>query len=72
MSEWQPIETAPRDGERLLAYDPVYQPHTFECWANMDGGLFYWTDDCDSEPEPTHWRPLLDPPTKEAQRDDAD
>lgn len=60
--EWQPMETAPTDGTRFLAYDPRFQPHFFECWANLDCGEYYWMDDMDSEPEPTHWRPLPEPP----------
>lgn len=60
-SDWQPIETAPRDGSRLWLYEPSYG---YEGWWHEDWprGEAYWMDDRDSEPEPTHWRPLPDPP----------
>lgn len=33
MSEWQPIETAPRDGTEFLAYDPVVNKYDV-CYAS--------------------------------------
>ncbi len=64
MSEWQPIETAPRDGTRVLVYEPGHPSyeddagfidlayHLYgEVWASVNGGS-----------EPTHWMPLPDPP----------
>jgi hypothetical protein len=65
--EWQPIETAPKDGTRLLGYDVessdmavVYwceKPWTREWRLVVCGG---WAED--DEWEPTHWMPLPDPP----------
>ena len=59
---WQPIETAPRDGTKFLAYEQrnvLYYP----CWWNCDFTNWEgWQDDWDSEPEPSHWMPLPLPP----------
>lgn len=58
---WQPIETAPRDGTLIWTYDTKRSPESAMrvCWWTS----FYrdeegWVDDDDSEPEPTHWKPL--------------
>jgi len=67
MSEWQPIETCPKDGNAFLAgkwnYDRthwwVYKVH----WANgvVDGG---WDGAREMIEVPcTHWMPLPGPPT---------
>jgi hypothetical protein len=68
MTEWQPIETAPKDGLAVLLWP--YQP-----WAVLRGHameevvLGYRTmDDKWYNPEqretfePTHWMPLPEPP----------
>lgn len=53
---WQPIETAPRDGTKVITFDP-------EWGMRMD-----WFDrlDCVSGwlGEPTHWQPLPPPPVR--------
>ena len=61
MSEWQPIETAPKD-ELLLGYaDGMMRLVMWEggAWvqvgATIEEGWF----------EPTHWMPLPEPPQKE-------
>jgi hypothetical protein len=76
MMEWQPIETAPKDGTRILLYRPSY----FD-WARVIGGNWcdekiakkprpYWTHDRECligvlearQHQPTHWMPLPPPP----------
>ena len=67
MSEWQPIETAPKDDTRILIYSD----------DGVDIGAFniFWYPgiwlrdqtaeyDNDAAPinNPTHWMPLPDPP----------
>ena len=63
MSEWQPIETAPKDGTSILGY-----------WCYEGGFEHYiqpirylhgkWLHDWDHSDElyPTHWMPLPEPP----------
>lgn len=64
MSEWQPIETAPKDGTTVIAFRPTDPPHVEGMyWATYDGtdeGAWHWTYDGDapSSNQPTHWMPL--------------
>lgn len=61
---WLPIESAPKDGTHFLAFQRGGNPDHYECWWHEDWPRSsYWTDVADSEPEPTHWRPLPNPPT---------
>ncbi len=62
---WQPIETAPKDGKRILLYQEGRG--AFEGWWHTDWphAEAYWMDDADSEPEPTHWQPTLALPRPE-------
>ena len=65
MSEWQPIETAPKDGRESL------------CWTKECGQVvLYWDDFNHDEPRwsngfdddqitPTHWMPLPKPPQEQ-------
>ena len=75
MSDWQPIETAPKDGTVILLYrftDPVklgFPIYTrFQAW---DYAVGYYTSDKERAPtgwvsppiaNPTHWMPLPEPP----------
>lgn len=72
--DWQPIETAPKDGTRIIGWngDVVTEMgwvgradddgHVGWCQAEFwDGGLLYEMHN-QMEPEPTHWMPLPDPP----------
>jgi hypothetical protein len=78
MSEWQPIETAPRDGSRLLFWDSAKGLAISGSW-HIDGGRddpggyvppwAWWVSDedvvmWDSGPDdaPSHWMPLREPP----------
>ena len=78
--DWQPIETAPKDGTWFLAYVPdldcmCWGPYEFcawevDSWVNVGGnvtrsGPGYWCTTDTSEPcEPTHWMPLPKSPAK--------
>ena len=74
--EWQPIETAPRDGTHIWVYMEECQ---IEAW--WDGEEWYcvrlalhgcgycsWRDHASSRDDaPTHWMPLPDPPQSEVE-----
>lgn len=67
--KWQPIETAPRDGTRILAtWAYTWSQsgvHIEACEFGESGGWFYTYDgDAPSTP-PTHWMPLPEPPEQE-------
>lgn len=67
MSEWQPIETAPQDGTRILLCDDRCKPFPtllgrwcHGAWwsdATNSGASIVWSD-------ATHWMPLPAPPNK--------
>ncbi len=61
---WQPIETAPKDGTQVLLWIGGHS----EPWAQtgfFEGG--YWLDSYEGIDlsSPTHWMPLPPPPGKE-------
>ena len=66
MSDWQPIETAPRDGTVVLGWNKldgilVYRPVTYGSNNQFAG----WNAEYDGEgvaDEPTQWMPLPPPP----------
>jgi len=69
MTEWQPIETAPKDGTDILIYQPpekiwglIFEHVIYVChfdgrgrWTESDGERY-------SNFKPTHWMPLPEPP----------
>ena len=69
MSEWQPIETAPKDGSRFLAFHDGHVD--FWHWQDFkDGGKapVGWRNFVYVYPDggniPSHWMPLPEPPKK--------
>lgn len=58
---WQPVETAPRDGTRVLLFGPFdgdapalyvgWWDDDEDCWRASRFDLLAWLD-------PTHWMPL--------------
>ena len=70
MSEWQPIETAPKDGTGVLGYFPELKgyvaPQEFipMHWSGWGGGI--WCNSTSGHnllsAKPTHWMPLPTPP----------
>ena len=75
--EWQPIETAPKDGTWVLCYglahdEDASEPRIFTAvWTNWRNGKklknwwwqFAWFDGgYYGECEPTHWMPIPAPP----------
>lgn len=67
MSEWQPIETAPKDGRTLMVWitDPDVSSHCFAPVSITSDGK-WWDDSTGDQIEPlknaTHWMPLPEPP----------
>ena len=62
--DWQPIETAPRNGEVVLVYAPNWRGGLIYAASEQYG---YWTSNACVDDhfweEPTHWMPLPDPPS---------
>ena len=74
MTEWQPIETAPKDGTWILGYhpkewpiicwymvcitDPMGNHYEHEAWHRMNGAGVSMFN------SPTHWMPLPEPPSE--------
>ncbi len=72
---WMPIETAPRDGTKFLAYRPLaaltHDPeirvvrgiaHDHGCWEKTVPAGCSKENFTDGACKPTHWRPLPAPP----------
>jgi hypothetical protein len=71
--QWRPIETAPKDGTRILLYRPDVRGEHIEImvegyWSNLPGHSYGigWRTPCFSfsggKHDPTHWQPLPSPP----------
>lgn len=65
LTQWQPIETAPKDGERILVVwlgdvDIAFWNIEQENWEQWPNGDFV----CDTD-EITHWMPLPKPPKED-------
>lgn len=58
MSEWQPIETAPKDVWILLYEEGLIWPGGFESEESR-----WHCPHPDFDGNPTHWMPLPSPPT---------
>lgn len=67
--QWQPIETAPRDGTEILAvYRSVHSDwYGVAMWAETKRGEGKWF--WDYAPRPSHWLPLPPPPAQESDDD---
>jgi hypothetical protein len=74
MSEWQPIETAPKDGSWIILWAKDHLEHfgdypdkSLEYWvARWSNNAWRWYNQDDevvcNDYEMTHWMPLPDPP----------
>lgn len=66
--EWQPIETAPRDGTPVLAATSRSQ---YVAWNNGRSDMWVFVDDGRGNSfffRPTHWMPLPPPPATQEPR----
>jgi len=63
MSEWQPIETAPKNGKEILCWvGSGYTGGHLMLSYIKNNGTNYWGDWDLDRWEPTHWMPLSEPP----------
>jgi hypothetical protein len=62
VSEWQPIETAPKDGTWILVFENHEKPLDTVMWNHFYG---LWRNGYnDHASYPTHWQPLPEPPVQ--------
>lgn len=73
MSKWQEIDTAPKNGSRVILYMEEHSdegdPRQVACWlpstdAFAWAGDAWYTDTGEAWTAPTHWMPLPEPPPK--------
>jgi hypothetical protein len=75
MSNWQPIETAPKDGRGFIAYNEFTGPYiTAATQPSPDGEVLFpmhgWRGVPGTWfPVPTHWQPLPEPPDSPVSRE---
>src|SRR5690348_16271156 len=66
---WQPIETAPKDGTRVLVYAPGHL-HMIGAWIEHHGytyiGPAWFSNNSIITPAPTHWMRLPEFPSSAA------
>ena len=65
MTEWQPIETAPKNGELILLSPAFDRPYAIGRWAWEYGDGLWFMDSVGTLCgiwKPTHWMPLPEPP----------
>ena len=67
MSEWQPLETAPKNAVTVLVLDMSSKPNVVTAYFEDDGAWKGWVyaDQLLADgdfPRPTHWMPLPEPP----------
>ena len=76
MSEWQPIETAPKDGTWVLLYSPDNEPSVATCcWESLNynwAPQWVWGSKQRADFRggfygATHWMPLPEPPRLDRQ-----
>ena len=63
MTDWQPIETAPRNGREVVCKNA--RGGEFYAHYNEDDGA--WYDRTLAERDPVRWKPLPAPPAQEGE-----
>lgn len=63
--EWRDIESAPKDGTRVLLFVPPYGPSTGH-FEDSSLSVPHWImhSVLNKEANPTHWKPLTPPETE--------
>lgn len=54
--QWQPIETAPTDGDTVIIHDKGFVAEGHYAWGS------WWDNATECLRNPTHWMPLPEPP----------
>lgn len=60
--QWQPIETAPRDGTVILGYDPSWYDIATPMLFDAKRERFVYFHDPSEKIYPRHWMPMPDLP----------
>ena len=72
MSEWQPIETAPKHKQIICAHEDHRWIRFGILYPELPSRWYYSTtnerNQFGSDDPPTHWMPLPEPPKKETAR----
>ena len=67
MTDWMPIETAPKDGTNIIVLieygKNIYEPQMMQ-WYNNDWKMFCGHGNTSSLGVPTYWIPIPKTPTK--------
>jgi hypothetical protein len=58
---WQPIETAPKDGTDILLWCPLLGSE-YMVIGRIDNGIWVSSNDFEDVYDPSHWMPLPEPP----------
>lgn len=61
--EWQPIDTAPKDGTLFMAWCPKSKLSLMVFNNPIESETWSLTGPSYVVPEPTHWMPLPSPPS---------
>ena len=64
MPEWQPIETAPKDGGGFIGYQKISDEQYVISACAFYGEFVWinWGEGLNTSANPTHWMPLPKPP----------
>ncbi len=80
MSQWKPIESAPKDGTRVLLWPGTTGPNhsgdkivflAYWWQPHNPKSPGFWVGNVGKRERPTHWMPLPDPPSTEKRSDHA-
>lgn len=76
MIDWQPIETAPKDGDNILVYADIWVADEYDMWRDQgfdskEDLIGWWSytrgsvsqEKLDEYRTPTHWAPYNSPVT---------
>lgn len=67
--QWQPIETAPKDGKWFLGFQPGWDRASIYAFG-LAGDCYELTSSSNSaSPTPTHWQPLPAPPIRSHEKE---